>query len=79
MLTAVVDACALCTCCSDHIVVLQLFTCEKTMSDIDDDDGQSLTSGQSSYLSSSSESSEDEYEEREDDPSVADNGHTLNG
>lgn len=46
------------------------------MSDIDDD-AQSLTSGQSSYLSSSSDS-EDDYEENEDQ-SVTDNGHTVNG
>lgn len=52
---------------------------KETMSDIDDD-AQSLTSGgQSSYLlSASSSDSEDDYEEN-NDPAVADKGHTLNG
>ena len=49
------------------------------MSDIDDD-AESLTSGQTSYLSSSSSESSEDDEEREDDPSVAYNGgHTMNG
>ena len=51
------------------------------MSDSDDDGVQSLTSGQSSYLSSSSssDSEDDEYNEEEKHvPSITDNDHTLN-